>query len=108
MRILLDESIPERLRHTFSKAFIVETVRYRGWKGLANGDLLSAAEQHFAALVTVDKGLRHQQDVGGRRLGVVVVEADGTKLDDLLPLIPKVETALRDIEPGVVRVVSTL
>lgn len=55
----MDESIPEKLRLAFSAPFAVETVRYRGWTGLKNGDLLRAAESDFDALLTVDKGLRH-------------------------------------------------
>ena len=60
IRVLLDEGVPERLRQAFSPGFIVETVGYREWKGVKNGDLLRIAEQYFDALVTVDKGLPHQ------------------------------------------------
>ena len=58
--VLLGEGVPERLRQAFSPGFIVETVGYREWKGMKNGDLLRIAEQYFDALVTVDKGLPHQ------------------------------------------------
>ncbi len=53
IRILLDEGVPEKLRGEFSEAFVVETVRYRGWTGMRNGDLLRAAEASFDARVTV-------------------------------------------------------
>jgi len=102
IRVLLDEGVPERLRRAFSSGFIVETVSYREWKGLTNGDLLRVAEKHFDALVTVDKGLRHQQNVEDRRIGVVVLEAGGTTLDDLRSLIPRTEEALRQLEKGAV------
>ncbi len=75
LRVLLDESIPAKLRAEFSDALAVETVRYRGWTGLKNGALLRAAEQAFDALVTVDKGLRYQQNVGARKSAVVVLDA---------------------------------
>ena len=47
IRVLLDEGVPERLRRSFSENFVVETVGYREWEGLKNGELLRAAEEHF-------------------------------------------------------------
>ncbi len=44
MRVLLDEDIPIRLRLYFKEELMVETVEYRGWKGLKNGALLHAAQ----------------------------------------------------------------
>jgi hypothetical protein len=105
VRVLLDEGVPEKLRAAFSAAFEVETVRYRGWTGLKNGALLRAAEGTFDALVTVDKRLHHQQNVGARDIAVVL-DAPGTKFSDLLPLIPSAEAALLRAEPGTVTVVA--
>lgn len=56
MKILLDEDLPVRLRLCFQAAE-VETVECRGWKGLKNGSLLHAAEEHFDVLVTMDNNL---------------------------------------------------
>ena len=106
VRVLLDEGVPEKLRATFSDAFEVETVRYRGWTGLKNGALLRAAEEAFDVLITVDKRLRHQQNVGARGIAVVVLDAPGTKFSDLLPLIPAAEAALLRAEPGTLTVVA--
>ena len=40
MKILLDENIDVRFRHTFDTQFFeVYTVRYMGWNGLKNGEL---------------------------------------------------------------------
>ena len=48
------------------------TVDALGWKGRENGDLLDAAEQaEFDVLVLADKNLRHQQNLGGRRIALV-------------------------------------
>ena len=106
VRVLLDESIPEKLRAAFSPALVVETVRYRGWAGLKNGDLLRAAEDAFDVLVTVDKGLRHQQNVGARDLAVVVLDAAGTTFAGLLPLVPAAEAAIARAEVDTVQVVA--
>ena len=43
MRILIDECIDERLRACFS-GHDCQTVRYAGFAGLKNGELLDAAE----------------------------------------------------------------
>lgn len=106
VRVLLDEGVPAKLRAAFSAAFEVETVRYRGWTGLKNGDLLRAAEASFDVLVTVDKRLRHQQNVGARSIAVVVLDAPGTKGSDLLPLLPTAEAALLRSGPGTVTVIT--
>ena len=105
LRVLLDERVPERLRTAFSADFPVETVRCRGWTGLRNGDLLRAAEEPFDALVTVDKRLRFQRNVASRQLAVVVLDAARTTIDDLNPLVPATEAALRVARPGTVTVV---
>jgi hypothetical protein len=52
IRVLLDEDLPIRLRNHFPEGIEVETVEYRGWKGLENGALLTAAAKDFDALVT--------------------------------------------------------
>lgn len=56
MRILLDENIPHKLR-TLLVGHDVFTVAYLNWIGVANGELLSAAEHaDFNVLITVIKG----------------------------------------------------
>ena len=106
VRVLLDEGVPEKLRLSFSGAFEVETVRYRGWAGLKNGELLRAAAPVFDALVTVDKRLHYQQHVVSHDIAVIVLDSLGTKYSDLLPLIPEVEAVLRTAKPGSVTVVA--
>jgi hypothetical protein len=44
MRTLLDESLPERLRHSFT-GHEVATVRWMGWCSTENGRLLDLAEE---------------------------------------------------------------
>ena len=66
MRILLDECIDENLRHGFA-GHECHTCRYAGLKGLANGELLAAAEQAgYDVLITVDKNIPHQQNLRDR------------------------------------------
>jgi hypothetical protein len=72
VRILFDQGTPSPLRarlvgHDVSTAFEL------GWSRLNNGELLAAAEGRFDLLVTTDRQLRHQQNLGGRRLAILVL-----------------------------------
>lgn len=60
MRVLLDEDLNTRLRHAFSDEHRVETVEYRGWKGMKNGALLTVASEEFDVFVTMDNSLPDQ------------------------------------------------
>ena len=52
----------------------VSTTYERGWSGLRNGELLDAAEREgFGLLITTDSNLRHQKDLSGRHLAIVVL-----------------------------------
>jgi hypothetical protein len=46
-----------------------------GWDQLGNGALIDAAEAAgFDIMVTADRNIRHQQNLSGRRLALVVLE----------------------------------
>jgi hypothetical protein len=69
--------------------------------GKKNGELLTLAEAAgFDVLVTVDRGLPHQQNLTGRKIALLVVHAVSNKLNDMLPHMPACLSALRSIEPG--------
>ena len=100
MRVLLDEDIPIRLRHHFPDGFEVETVEYRGWKGLKNGDLLRAAQHHFDVFVTTDNNLPDQQPIQHFDLAVVILRARSKSLDHLAQLLPQLQAILGSLRPG--------
>ena len=104
-RILVDECVDERLRNSFPD-HDCQTVRYAGFAGLKNGELLDAAESaHFDVLLTVDRGFSHQQNLAGRKIALLILVAPSNRLADLEPLVPAALAALDAIEPGsVVRV----
>ena len=56
MRVLLDESVPWALRHYLSN-HEVRTVKYMGWDGKTNGELLELARGEFDLLITVDQSV---------------------------------------------------
>ena len=98
MRLLLDESVPARLRRALS-AHAVKTVVEMRWGGLKNGTLLQVAADDFDALITVDKNLPYQQNLKNLPLAVLLLDAQSNELEFLLPLIPRLEEALRSLGP---------
>ncbi len=100
MRILLDECIDESLRHAFA-GHLCQTCRYAGFKGLANGDLIAAADDAgFEVLITVDQNMAYQQSIRNRAISVVVLRAGTTNIDALLTLMPEVLACLEALKPG--------
>ena len=93
MHWLLDECVPKRLKRELP-SHEVRTVPEAGWSGLKNGDLLRAANNSFDALLTVDQGVQHQQNLTGLEIAVLIMVAPSNDVADLRPLLPAVEEAL--------------
>jgi hypothetical protein len=73
MLVLFDQGTPVPMR-PFLKGHTVETAAQRGWDKLKNGELLEAAEEAgFVVLITPDKNIRYQQNLGLRRIAIVVL-----------------------------------
>jgi hypothetical protein len=73
MLILFDHVTPRGVAR-FLSGHTVITAKERGWDTLSNGELLVAAEQAgFDVVVTADKNMRYQQNLGGRRNALVVL-----------------------------------
>ena len=98
MRLLLDESVPGRLRRWLA-LHDVHTVGEMGWSGTTNGKLLALAAADFDAFVTVDKNLPFQQNLTTLPVAVVLLDADSVELQALLPLVPALEQALLSLAP---------
>ena len=99
MRLLLDECVPKRLQRELH-GHDAQTVQDMGWAGIKNGALLRLADGQFDALLTVDQGIRYQQNLSGLTISVVVMVAPSNDVDDLRPLLPAVEEALAELRPG--------
>jgi hypothetical protein len=72
MRILFDQGTPVPLRDHLP-GHITETAFELGWSTFENGALLAAAEDSFDLLITTDQKLRYQQNLAGRKLGILVL-----------------------------------
>lgn len=100
MRVLLDECLPKDLQKNLV-GHECQTAPRAGFAGKSNGELLTLAElAGFQVLLTVDRGLPHQQNLTGRVIAVLIVRARSNKLNDLLPHVPACLEALRSIKPG--------
>lgn len=98
MRILLDESIPQKLRNDFGEEHEVWTVRDKGWLGKKNGELLKlVSEASFEIFVTVDRNLRHQQNLQASSI-IIIVLCGSDNRETLKPLIPKIFQMLKSTE----------
>jgi hypothetical protein len=72
MKILFDQGTPAPLRQSLS-LHVVSTVFELGWSEFANGVLLALAEDLFELFVTTDQNLRHQQNLSGRQIAILVL-----------------------------------
>ena len=98
MRLLLDESVPYRLRRSLP-AHSIKTVVEMGWSGVKNGALLTLAAAEFDAFITVDQNLPYQQNVAALPIAIVVLMTHSNELQALLPLVPHLEETLTTLQP---------
>ncbi len=98
MRVLFDQGAPVPLRGRLPD-HRVETAYERGWSNLRNSALLDRAEaEGFELLVTTDQSLRHQQNLTGRRLSVLVLMS--TSWPRIEARADRIVAAIERIAPG--------
>lgn len=91
MKILLDESLPRKLRNSFGQEHEVLTVRDKGWLGKKNGELLRLMiNNNFELFITVDRNLPYQQNLTNIPLTICILCAVNNRLETLQKLIPKI------------------
>ena len=99
MRVLLDESLPRRLKAELTE-HKVSTVPEAGWAGTKNGELLRLAEPSFDVFVTMDRRLPSQQNLSDLDLCIIILLAKSNTLPDLLPLADRLRSALSAARAG--------
>ncbi len=98
MKILLDECVTKKLKK-FLPNHSVFTVSEMKWNGLHNGQLMTkAVEQNFDVLLTIDKNLLPQQNVGKYNLIVVVFDTLSSKIEELQNFITAFENLIIGFE----------
>ena len=98
MRLLLDESLPKKLKARLAP-HEVRTVPEMGWASMSNGELLRLAEQQFDVFLTADQKLPNEQNLPAFRIAVVVLAAVSNRLRDIERLVPKALEALAELRP---------
>jgi len=98
MKIILDESVPQKLR-LLIEGHTVVTVAFQGWSGLKNGALLTAAEEAgYELFITADQEIRYQQNLTGRKMAVLVLSSNNW--DYVKAAIAKIMTAIESVTPA--------
>ena len=98
MKILLDQGTPVPLRKYFS-SHKVDTVYEKGWHTLRNGDLiLKAEEERYDILITTDANLRYQQNLLGRKIGILTLLS--TSWQRIEKKAADIQSALQQSRPG--------
>lgn len=89
MRILLDKNVPDAVRRFLPKHEVRSFAQMQWPERLENGVLLNRAEESgFDVLLTCDQNIRHQQNLEGRKLALVVLGSN------ILPLVRQHETEI--------------
>jgi len=100
VKILLDHNLDWRLSDHLS-GHEVSTALEMTWDKLKNGVLLMEAEKFgFSVLITSDKGIKDQQTMKGRSIGVLIIRAPNNRLQTHLTMISEVIQTLAIIQPG--------
>ncbi len=104
MLILFDHGTPRGLARGL-QGHTVKEARAQGWDTLSYGELLKAAEEAgFDVLLTTDTNLPHQQNLGKRKLAVVILSKNRWSLVRLM--MEQIANAVNDAKPGSCTVVS--
>ena len=104
-RVLFDEDVPRQLRRDLPE-FEIRTVQEEGWSSTKNGDLLRLSATAFEVFVTADKRLRYQQNIARYSVGVVVIATRDTRLPRLQQVLDELRSAVRNVTPGSVIIVT--
>jgi hypothetical protein len=96
VKVLLDENLPHLLRNNLGDHDVF-TVRYKGWAGLKNGELLKTAEDDgFEVFITGDQTISYEQNLTGWRVAMVVLSSIDWYIlkDNLPPILAALDNAM--------------
>ena len=105
MKLLLDECVVRDLKRDLAGHDVL-TVVEAGFGGLENGRLLRAADGKYDVLITVDRNLPFQQNIGSLQIAILILISTGITYADLKPLVPEILNQLAIIQPGMIYRVS--
>jgi len=98
VQILLDNCVHGRFG-TFLEGHEVVHCSQVGWGALQNGKLLQAAHaEGYDVLITVDQGIRSQQDARNLPLHLLTLQTRDIRLPSLAELVPFILEVLAHLE----------
>ena len=98
MLILLDHGTSRPLRRHLP-GHTVHTAARMGWDLLSDGTLLTIAEEAgYNLLITPDQKIRHQQNLIGRKIAILVLMKNDWSL--IRPRVDDINTTIDRIQPG--------
>ncbi len=98
MKILLDNCVHGRFGKLLVNHEVVHCSQV-GWGALQNGKLIRAAyEGGYDVLITVDQGIRSQQDARNLPLHLLTLETPDIRLPSLAELVPSILEVLAQLE----------
>ena len=96
--MLFDQGTPDPLKQSLP-GHEVSTAFGRGWSSLKNGELLDVAERAgYEVFVTTDSNLKHQQNLTGRKLAIVVLLS--TSWPRIQRIAHRITAAVESATPG--------
>ena len=98
MKVLFDHGTPAPLRRYLAEHSVDRSAE-RGWELLENGNLISKAEEEgYEVMVATDQNMRHQQNLTGSSLGIVVLMS--TAWPRVQHRTKEIRDAIEDVRPG--------
>lgn len=102
------DCVDRRLKRFFSEQEI-KTAREMGWSELTNGQLFqAAASSGFDVVLTVDRKLKHEQNLTELPVAVVIIASGDTRLSALLPFVSAIKRIFSYLPPALVSKLHTL
>ncbi len=100
MRVLLDEMLPIGVSELLV-GHDVATAAYVGLAGIPNGEMISrAVSAGFDVIVTLDRGIPHQQNLVHHEIGFVLIPDNDVDLIRLY--VARLQSAIDEAGSGVV------
>jgi hypothetical protein len=100
MKLPLDECVPRKFGNSLP-GHDCRTVPEEGMAGKKNGELLLLAEQAgFGVFLTLDRGLKYEQNLQRRTIAIILIRVRSSRLIDLLLHSAEVLRVLDSIKGG--------
>ncbi len=101
MKILIDECVPAGLAEVLrERGYQCDTVREARYGSKKNGELLRLAEGHWDVFLTIDRNIKYQQNVSGRKIAILILRVKSNRLPDVLQHLSSCLEALKTARPG--------